>query len=407
MINLQPYENPMYFGYLLIGLIPVIIGMLFEKRFRWYETIFSLFFLILIFDGPKVAQGIALIGYTIFELCVAFAYFHYRTNDHSKNKTWVFYLAVILAIVPLVIVKFTPLFDPQHPSIFGFLGISYLTFKVVGIVMETRDGSIKSLSIMKFLQFLLFFPTISSGPIDRYRRFIKDYDRVPTRAQYLTLLDKGVHNIMLGFLYKFVLGYLFGTMLLPNFEHLAMLSRNNFLGISWPLVGVMYAYSLYLFFDFAGYSLFAVGVSYIMGIETPINFNKPFLSWNIKEFWNRWHMTLSFWFRDYIYMRFVFFMMKHKILKSRIAMANLGYLVLFLVMGIWHGETWYYIVYGLFHATVMILTDAWLRLKKRHKNWFPSNKFTHVMAVIMTANMVCFSFLIFSGFLDRLWFIGR
>ena len=404
MINLQPYENPQYFFYLLIGLLPIIIGMLYQKRFRWYESLFSLVFLFLIFDGSKISQGIAIIGYTVYETLVTWWYCHYRTKENSKNKTSIFILAVFLAILPLIFVKFTPLFVDGKASIFGFLGISYLTFKVAGMIMEMRDGSIKEFHLVKFLQFLLFFPTISSGPIDRYRRFIKDYDRVPTQEQYLGLLQKGVHNIMLGFFYKFVLGYFFGTVLLPNIEHLAMLSRHNFLGLSWPLVGVMYTYSMYLFFDFAGYSLFAVGISYMMGIETPINFNKPFLSWNIKEFWNRWHMTLSFWFRDYIYMRFVFFMMKHKVIKSRITLANLGYLVLFLIMGIWHGETWFYIVYGIFHASVMILTDAWIRYKRKHKGWFPSNKFTHVMSVVLTFHVVCFSFLIFSGFLNQLWF---
>ncbi|MBA1394933.1 D-alanyl-lipoteichoic acid biosynthesis protein DltB, partial [Lactobacillus sp. XV13L] len=141
-----------------------------------------------------------------------------------------------------------------------------------------------------------------------------------------------------------------------------------------------------------------------MGIETPVNFNKPFAAHNLKEFWNRWHMTLSFWFRDYIYMRFVFWAMKNKLLKSRIAMANIGYLLLFLTMGIWHGETWDYIVYGLFHATVLILTDAWLRFKKKHRQHIPSNWFTKYFAIFMTFNTVCFSFLIFSGILDKLWF---
>lgn len=210
---------------------------------------------------------------------------------------------------------------------------------------------------------------------------------------------------MLGFLYKFILGYIFGTLWLPSVEHMAMVSRTGaFLGLSWPVVGVMYAYSFYLFFDFAGYSLFAVAISYLMGIETPMNFNKPWMSYNIKDFWNRWHMSLSFWFRDYIYMRFVFFMMKHKLIKSRIWTAFVGYLVLFLIMGIWHGETWYYITYGLFHAMLINLTDAWLRFKKKHKDFFPHNKATHYFAIFMTANAVCFSFLIFSGFLDTLWF---
>ena len=404
MLNLQPYENPQYFVYLIIALLPVIIGMFKGFRMHWYESLFSIVFLVMIFDADKWPQGKALLGYVVFNLLLVYAYFKYRTREGSKNSTAVFYLSVILGIAQLVVVKFTPLFQ-HHGSILGFLGISYLTFRVVGTIMEIRDGSIKALNMWKFIQFLLFFPTISSGPIDRYRRFIKDYDRVPDPEHYAQLVTKAMHYLMLGFLYKFILGYIFGTLWLPSVEHMAMVSRAGaFLGLSWPVVGVMYAYSFYLFFDFAGYSLFAVAISYLMGIETPMNFNKPWMSYNIKDFWNRWHMSLSFWFRDYIYMRFVFFMMKHKLIKSRIWTAFVGYLVLFLIMGIWHGETWYYITYGLFHAMLINLTDAWLRFKKKHNDFFPHNKATHYFAIFMTANAVCFSFLIFSGFLDTLWF---
>ena len=141
-----------------------------------------------------------------------------------------------------------------------------------------------------------------------------------------------------------------------------------------------------------------------MGVETPMNFNRPFISKNIKEFWNRWHMTLSFWFRDYIYMRLVFFLMKKKLLKSKIALANLGYLTLFLIMGFWHGLTWYYIVYGLFHASAIIICDMWLRFKKKHQAHIPSNWLTKYIGIFVTFNVVCFSFLIFSGFLDKLFF---
>ncbi|HAQ1582996.1 TPA: D-alanyl-lipoteichoic acid biosynthesis protein DltB, partial [Enterococcus faecium Efm-HS0661] len=250
------------------------------------------------------------------------------------------------------------------------------------------------------IQFLLFFPTISSGPIDRYRRFEKDQLHPPVRDKYVDLLGKGVQNIFVGFLYKFIIGYYFGQVLLPVVGRIALQHG----GISWALVGYMYVYSMYLFFDFAGYSLFAVGTSYMMGYQTPINFNKPFLSWNIKEFWNRWHMTLSFWFRDYVYMRLMFFMMKKKFFKSKIVMSNIGYFALFLLMGIWHGLTWYYIVYGLYHACLICLTDAWIRFKKKHKEQLPSNKFTHGLAVFLTFQAVCFSFLIFSGFLDKLFF---
>lgn len=87
---------------------------------------------------------------------------------------------------------------------------------------------------------------------------------------------------------------------------------------------------------FAGYSAFVIGISYMMGIKTPENFNKPFLSRNIKDFWNRWHMSLSFWFRDFIYMRFVFFATKKKLIKNRYTISYIGAFLNFFIMGIWH-----------------------------------------------------------------------
>ncbi|KRL83692.1 protein dltB [Ligilactobacillus apodemi DSM 16634 = JCM 16172] len=395
---MQPYQDPTYFVLLALGLLPIMIGMLYEKRFRVYETIISFLFLLLTFGGVKWEQGLALIAYTIFELLLIYGYLAYRKR---KNASLVFNLAVILAILPLVIVKVSPLFDQGRESILGFLGISYLTFKVVGMIMEIRDGIIKAVNFKEVVHFLLFFPTISSGPIDRYRRFLGDYQKKIKRDKYFKLLDKAIWYIFLGFLYKFILAYFFGTLLLPKVSALA-LSHG---GWSWWVVAYMYVYAMDLFFDFAGYSLFAVGISYVMGVETPMNFNKPFISKNIKDFWNRWHMTLSFWFRDYIYMRLVFFIMKKKLMKNRVAIANVGYLTLFLIMGFWHGLTWYYIVYGLYHAVAIILCDAWLRFKKKHQEKIPHNKFTEALAIFTTFNVVCFSFLIFSGFLDKLFFV--
>ncbi len=100
----------------------------------------------------------------------------------------------------------------------------------------------------------------------------------------------------------------------------------------------MYAYTFYLFFDFAGYSAFAVGFSYLFGIHTPENFNRPFLSRDIRDFWNRWHMSLSFWFRDHIYNRFVFTALKNKWFKDRYTASYVGYVITMALMGLvaWH-----------------------------------------------------------------------
>ncbi|BEJ52776.1 D-alanyl transfer protein DltB [Lentilactobacillus buchneri subsp. silagei] len=398
-----PYGNPTYFIWLALAIIPLMIGLLYGHRFRGYQTIISLFFLILTFGGPNWKTGISLIGYLIYQLILVWLYSTYRQKKDTPNKGWIFFTAVVLAIVPLVIVKLTPLFTPGRQSIIGFMGISYITFKVVQTIMETRDGMIKEFHPVLFGQFLLFFPTISSGPIDRYRRFEADYAKVPEQSAYLDMIQKGVRYVFQGFVYKFVLAYYFGSVLMPQIQMRALMAH----GFSWNIVAYMYAYSMDLFFDFAGYSLFAVGISYLMGIKTPMNFNQPFKSKNIKDFWNRWHMTLSFWFRDYIFMRLVFFCMKHHIFKSRTTTANVCYVINMLIMGFWHGETWYYITYGLYHGFAMVINDTWLRFKKKHQDHIPHNKFTEAFAIFLTFNVVCFSFLIFSGFLNTLFFAPK
>ncbi|GKT03473.1 D-alanyl-lipoteichoic acid biosynthesis protein DltB [Furfurilactobacillus sp. WILCCON 0119] len=399
MINLEPYGNPQYFVYLLIGLLPLMIGLYTGHRWRWYQSLVSLAFIFLMFDGAKWQQGVALIGFVAWQWLLVGGYMAYRNRS---NNRWVFYLAVLLSALPLAFVKITPAVAASHSSLFGFLGISYLTFRTVGMIMEMRDGIIKEFHPLLFLEFLLFMPTISSGPIDRYRRWLDDYEKVPDRETYIGMIGKAVHYIFLGFLYKFLLAYLFGTVLLPKLGMLTL--RYGGKGLSWPLIGYMYTYSLDLFFDFAGYSLFAVAISYLMGIETPMNFNRPFQSKNLKDFWNRWHMSLSFWFRDFIFMRLVFAMMKNKLFKSRVTVSNIAYVLNMLIMGFWHGVTWYYIAYGLFHGISLVINDWWLRFKKKHREAIPHNKLTEAFAIFLTINVVCVSFLLFSGFLDTLWF---
>ncbi|KRK81841.1 protein dltB [Companilactobacillus bobalius DSM 19674] len=387
----------------MLLLLPIMIGLWFGKRFRVYDFIATVIILIITFFGGNMSQGISLIFYVLYEMLLVFTYLSYRKKH---NNFWIFTGYVVLAIIPLVFVKLDPLLKNQTISLFAFLGISYLTFKAVEIIMEIRDGVIKDIKPYEFVRFLLFFPTISSGPIDRFRRFQKDVMNVPSRDEYVELLHSGVNRLMQGLLYKFIIGYFFGTLLLPKIQILTLSYKGETpLGLSWALVAYMYVYSMYLFFDFAGYSLFAVAISNFMGVKTPMNFRAPFKSHNIKDFWNRWHITLSFWFRDFIYMRLMFTVIKHKWLKNRVTIANVGYITLFLIMGFWHGETWYYIVYGIFHACAMITNDAWLRFKKKHRKQIPSNKFTEAFAIFLTFNVVCFSFMIFSGILDKLWFV--
>ncbi|MDA8441116.1 MAG: D-alanyl-lipoteichoic acid biosynthesis protein DltB, partial [Peptococcaceae bacterium] len=339
--------------------------------------------------------------YCIWEYLIVWTYAKYRSPEKSNRQARIFYAAVVLSLLPLLAVKFVPLLAPGlslHASTqgqlapiwnstLGFLGISYVTFRIMGIIMEVRDGLIQTVSVPDFISFVLFFPTLAAGPIDRYRRFIADLRQTLTRQEYLVYMTEGIEYVFRGFLYKFIIAYLINQYALTKLGQTPGL---------WATVQYMYVYSAYLFFDFAGYSAFAIGVSRFYGIKTPENFNLPFWAKNIKDFWNRWHISLSMWFRDYIYMRFVLDSAKKKRFTSRYVTSGVAYLLLFLLMGIWHGTQWKYIVYGLYMAALMIGFEFLDRLNKT-KHFWGEGRAWDMLARFCTLQLTCFGLLIFSG----------
>ena len=403
--HIEPYGNPQYFLYVITVTLPIFIGLFFKKRFAWYEILVSLFFIVTMLTGGKTNQLVALGIYLIWQMVLVLFYKQYRK---TKDGKWTFYLVSLLSLLPIIFVKVQPAINGTQ-SLLGFIGISYLTFRSVGVIIELRDGVIKELKMREYLRFLLFMPTFSSGPIDRFKRFNEDYNAIPEREELLDMLEQAVKYIMYGFLYKFILAHIFGHLLLGHVQTYA-LSQGGFFNIG--TLGVMYVYGFDLFFDFAGYSMFALAASNLMGIKSPINFDRPFKSRDLKEFWNRWHMSLSFWFRDFVFMRLVMVLMRNKVFKSRITTSNVAYIINMLVMGFWHGVTWYYIAYGLFHGLGMVINDAWIRKKKsinkerkaKGLDPIPDNRWTKALGIFITFNTVMLSFLIFSGFLDQQWF---
>ena len=403
--HLEPYGNPQYFVYVIAATLPIFIGLFFKKRFTWYEVLVSLFFIVTMLVGGKTNQLIALGIYLCWEIVLLLFYKHYRK---SKDGKWVFYLVSFLSLLPIIFVKVQPAINGTQ-SLLGFLGISYLTFRSLGIIIELRDGVIKDFTFWEFLRFLLFMPTFSSGPIDRFKRFNENYQTIPERDELMDMLEEAVKYIMLGFLYKFIIAHILGETLLPPLKNLALQSGGFF---NHYALAVMYTFGLELFFDFAGYSMFALAISNLMGIRSPINFNKPFLSRDLKEFWNRWHMSLSFWFRDFVFMRIVMVLMRNKVFKNRNVTSGVAYLINMTIMGFWHGVTWYYVAYGVFHGFGLIINDAWIRKKKTINKErkakglapLPDNKWTQALGMVITFHVVMLSFLIFSGFLNDLWF---
>lgn len=379
-----PYSDFYYFYIMALVLIPAVIIGLCEKKIKYYGMIATAFMIYIIF-GKSEREFIFLAVYYLIQVFCVYFYIFVSKKFHERFLLWIM---ISISILPLVIVKVR---STLNMSAVGFLGISYLTFKSAQVLIQIYDGHIKSMNLFDFTYFLLFFPTISSGPIDRSKRFFKDINSKIKRSEYIELLGKGIWKIALGIGYKFIIAYFINEKIIKKIP----VHPHSMINI----VNYMYSYSFYMFFDFAGYSLIAVGVSYVLGIVTPENFNKPFISKDIKQFWNRWHMSLSFWFRDFIYTRFVMAALKKKWFKSRYTASYIGFMITMIVMGFWHGIEPHYIIYGFYHGILIVATDMFERKKFYRK--IKNNNAWNVLSVFITFNLVCFSFLIFSGYLFK------
>lgn len=266
-----------------------------------------------------------------------------------------------------------------------------MSFRSIQIIIEIYDGVITEVSPAEYSGFLLFFPSVSSGPIDRSRRFGEDWARVIPRAEYLDMLAEGIFKILLGLCYKLALGTQIYTLLLICEQSMTTGGAPIFFTVCYA-----WLYGFYLFFDFAGYSLMAVGTAYILGVKLPDNFRAPFISTDIKEFWDRWHITLSHWFRDFLFTRFIMKCSKKKWFSTRLQRACAGFLVNMGVMGLWHGVTPSYILYGLYHGVLLSLTEIYQKKSKFYKK-NKNTKIYKAVSWILTIHLVIFGFFIFSG----------
>lgn len=380
---ITPYGNLLFFYIMALALIPAVVLGVLEKKIKYYGLIVSLGMLAL-FIGKDKVQIVCLILYYVFQLVLIKLYFYVRKKI---NNVIVMRIFVALSIMPLILVKISPFFTKR---IIGFIGISYITFKTVQIIIETYDGLIEDMSVMDFTYFTLFFPSLSSGPIDRSRNFDNSINNKIERSTYVNeYFYVGLQKIVRGLVYKFIIANLISAYWMNKIPE-----ARSFINI----LSYMYSYSLYLFFDFAGYSSLAIGTGYIIGVKLPENFNAPFISRNMKEFWNRWHMSLSFWFRDFIYTRFVMGFIKKKRFKSRFTASYVAYLITMGTMGIWHGIKVYYIIYGLYMAFVLIFTDYFQRKNKLYKKYKNEN-WWKIGAIVLNFHVACFGLLIFSGYL--------
>jgi alginate O-acetyltransferase complex protein AlgI len=294
--------------------------------------------------------------------CVTHILSQRMARSVSKNvRRALFALAVTISLGLLAFFKYAVFVQTNLNDVLTFagyqtlpvlrvilpIGISFYTFKVLSYVIDVYRGHPPARSFLDFACYVAFFPQLLSGPIQRYGTIDTKSEATPTFADQLTgpasSLSKfsyGAALFILGFAKKVLLADTVGQVADAVFAAEAPGAFDAWFGAA--------AYAFQLYFDFSAYSEMAIGVGAMLGFECPRNFNAPYRSDSITDFWRRWHITLSSWFRDYLYIPLGGN-------RKGVSRSYFNLVVVFLLCGFWHGANWTFIVWGAYHGIFLVL----------------------------------------------------
>ena len=276
------------------------------------------------------------------------------------SNRWILAISLILATLPLVLIKYTVFIlqiintvigcDISISNILVPIGISFITFEAISLLVDIYRGRIdKCPSLLCTYLYLTFFPTVTSGPILRYKDFgdgLQNPDFMMRHADSIQLIAKGLCKKVL------------------IADKIAILADYYFNGVaagnSYSSTGLWIgsiAYTLQLYFDFSGYSDMAIGIGRLLGFNIRKNFNRPYDAVSISDFWKRWHISLTQWFRDYVYI---------PLGGNRCSVTRhlFNMFIVWLLTGIWHGADWSFIIWGLGYY-VLLVAEKYIPVMKK------------------------------------------
>lgn len=303
------------------------------------------------------------------------------TAENQSLKKLLLYAGMVATLGTLALFKY-PVLKKELPLMLQVkaLGISYFTFKFLHVLIDTYRGRIKDLDFLSFCAFIFFFPTFSAGPIDRYGRFNKDLrDSLPLTKEYV---DEGVTRIITGLFKKFIIADKTGVLISALAPDILSASKP----VLWL---VMFLYSIKIYYDFSGYSDIAIGLGRLFSIKVPENFNKPYLKPNLVLFWQNWHMTLTSWLREYLFMPLGKLLMKKIGSNHPWIINSICQLVTMAAVGIWHGSTMSFLIWGLYQGAGLAVYRIYSDLLKKYGSeslleWMNRSKLVYWAGVALT-----------------------
>jgi D-alanyl-lipoteichoic acid acyltransferase DltB (MBOAT superfamily) len=283
-----------------------------------------------------------------------------------KPKGWLFALAVIVNLAYLGYFKYTNFFLSNVEYLTGAhfnlskvilpLGISFYTFQQIVYLSDAYNGHLTSLSFIKYCSINSFFPHLVAGPIIWHREIAPQLERSRSDGFDGNLASLGLLFFSVGFFKKVMIADNMAVIADTVFKLAGQQAHLSF-AESW--LGAL-AYSIQIYFDFSGYSEMAIGLALLFGIRFPINFFSPYKATSIIEFWRRWHMTMTRFFQEFVYMPL------QLAATRRFASPATNYaiiIVMMLLVGIWHGAGWTWIAWGLLHGLLLCLNHLWRHAK--------------------------------------------
>jgi len=366
----------LFFFIVILLMYPFVV-----KRVRvrtWYLLLASLYFYY------KTSGSFVLLLILTAFVNFSLGFLIYRSESKLGRRSWLI-ISLLWNLGSLGYYKYTNFVIDTFNQLSGMglqnldiilpVGISFFTFQTWSYTLDIYFRKLEPIDSFKdFAFFVSFFPQLVAGPIVRASYFIPQINKKLHLDQ--DTIAKALVLIFAGLLKKGVIAdYLSINFVDRVFESPALFSgMENLLGV--------YAYALQIYCDFSGYSDIAIGIAALMGFSLPLNFDSPYRAYSITDFWRRWHISLSTWLRDYLYIP----LGGNRKGKAR---QHLNLMITMLLGGLWHGASWNFVFWGGLHGLALVFDKFWLRLK------LAEYKVMRWLGVFVTFHFVCFTWIFF------------
>jgi len=377
--------NSHEFIFLFLPFTLIVYVLLNRQHLTVASTIWLILCSFVFYCWTEMKSGVVLAFSILFNFCVGLVLTSHPPSEAGRTKRkaiLIFGIAVSVALLGYY--KYTGFVVNNLNQWWGLdlpvkkmllpVGISFLTFTQIAYLVDIYRSPAKRTSFLNYALFISFFPRLLAGPVARYDEIIPQLESLKSKALNYRNLSMGLYLFAIGLFKKVEIADRLQDWASPGFDG----GHNLNLLLAWA---TSLCYSFQIYFDFSGYTDMAIGAALFFNVRLPINFNSPYKALDIQDFWRRWHITLTRFLRDYIYITLG---------GNRVREAHVycNLMATFLIGGLWHGAGWTFVFWGFLHGAAIMMHRAWKRIGLRMPNiiaWLVTFNFVNVAWVFFRA----------------------